>query len=228
MKLLVLEGIDGSGKSTQLNLIRAHFEDVGLKYKYLHFPRTESPVFGELVSMFLRGEFGNNEQVSPYLVAILYAGDRHNASSEIRKWLSEGYYVLLDRYVNSNVAFQCAKISSAEEKAKLREWILNAEYNYFGIPRPDVNLFLDVPFEFTEKRLLMNRTGDDREYLKGAKDVHEENLDFQKSVRQEYLALLKTDPASELIDCSLLGDSILPASEIHKKVIAALKRRNVV
>jgi dTMP kinase len=201
MRFLVIEGLDGSGKSTQLKLLREHLEQNAVSYKYLHFPRLEEGVFGELVARFLRGEMGANDQVDPYLVALIFAGDRADASSQIRQWMDEGNLVIVDRYVYSNIAFQCAKLSDREEQERLRDWILEFEFGYNQLPRPDLNLYLNVPFEFTRKQLNVARNGDDRTYLKGERDIHEENLDFQEQVRQVYLSLQEHVDDLELIDC---------------------------
>ena len=176
MKLFVVEGVDGSGKSTQIKLLNDYFTQKGFRCEFLHFPRTDAPYFGELIARFLRGEFGALEEVDPWLVAMLYAGDRKDASELISNWLREGKIVLLDRYTYSNIAYQCAKLSSPEEEEKLRNWILRLEFDHFAIPRPDINIFLDVPFRFTEEKLKNQRTGKDRSYLNGQSDIHESSI----------------------------------------------------
>ncbi len=176
MKLLVVEGLDGAGKSTQIKLLNEFFSKRGHSCEYLHFPRTDTPYFGELIARFLRGEFGALNEVDPWLVAMLYAGDRKDASDLITGWLNNGKIVLLDRYTYSNIAYQCAKIDDNEDRKKLLNWIIDLEFKHFGIPRPDLNIFLDVPFSFIEKKLSSLRSGRDREYLNGTKDIHEESL----------------------------------------------------
>ena len=127
----------------------------------------------------------------------------------------------------SNIGFQCAKINDEDEKRKLFDWIFNLEFNYFKIPRPDLNIFLDVPFSFTEKRLAENRTGKDRDYLNGKTDIHEADLNFQKKVRETYIMATKTDDRLVRIDCSDNG-KMLPAEKISEKIIAELKKHNFV
>jgi dTMP kinase len=227
MKLIVIEGLDGAGKSTQISKLSNWFTKDNLHCHYLHFPRTDAPYFGELVARFLRGEFGNIDQVDPYLVAMLYAGDRKDASGEISQWLKNGDYVVLDRYTYSNIAYQCAKINNRDEALKLREWILNLEFVHFGIPRPDINIFLDVPFKFTEKKLTDIRKGDDRSYLMGNRDIHESNLDFQARVRETYLSVAETDDKLQVIDCSGSDKGMLPPDEIFSLVIKKLKEKNI-
>ena len=100
-------------------------------------------------------------------MSLLYAGDRQDAAPLIRKWMEEGNFVVLDRYVYSNIAFQCAKIEDAEKRQALRKWILHLEFDYYRIPKPDLSLFLDVPFAFTRNNLSAARKGDDRDYLAG-------------------------------------------------------------
>ncbi|NLA49381.1 MAG: thymidylate kinase, partial [Bacteroidales bacterium] len=111
----------------------------------------------------------------------------------VNEWLRSGSIVILDRYTFSNIAYQCAKLDEGKEREELTEWILDLEFRHFGIPVPDLNIFLDVPFAFTEKKLLLSRTGDDRKYLGGTRDIHEESLLFQKKVREVYLQLARRE-----------------------------------
>ena len=199
---IVLEGVDGSGKSTQIANLRAMLSEQGIATEYLHFPRFDAPYFGDLIARFLRGELGSVEQVDPYIVAMLYAGDRRDAAQMIRGWIDEGKVVICDRYVYSNIGYQCAKVDNAEEREHLREWILSLEYDYFSIPRPDVSLFLDVPEAFTERKLRQEvREGDDRAYLNGKKDIHEQSMELQRRVRQVYLDAAEYDERMHVIDC---------------------------
>jgi dTMP kinase len=216
--LIVLEGLDGAGKSTQINLLQKYFENRGVIVKYLHFPRFDSPVYGDLIARFLRGDLGSIEQVHPYLIALLFAGDRKDAADMIGEWLKEGYCVILDRYLYSNIAFQCAKVKDAQEAENLRDWIFDTEYTKFAIPKPDLNLFLDVPLKFVDKKLSESRAGDDREYLKGKKDIHEASIDFQSKVRERYLKECRRDPEFVRIDCSDISGDMLPASDIFNLI----------
>jgi len=228
MKLFVIEGVDGAGKSTQIKLLKDFFSKKGYACEYLHFPRTDTPFFGELIARFLRGEFGSLNDVDPYLVAMLYAGDRKDASTSISSWLAEGKIVLLDRYTYSNIAYQCAKLKNEPEKDKLMQWILSLEFNHFAIPRPDLNIFLDVPFTFTEKNLLKTRTGNDRNYLNGTKDIHEESMAFQKMVRDIYLRVSRSDDRLAVIDCSNSKGDMLPTSEIFDLIIKIFCKRMLI
>lgn len=201
MKFLVVEGVDGSGKSTQIKLMMNHLAKNNIPYRYVHFPRTDSLIYGELIARFLRGDFGSLNSVDPYLVALLYAGDRKDASALIRDWLQQGYLVLLDRYVYSNIAFQCAKLSNREQQETLKNWILTLEYDYNDIPKPDLNIILDVPFSFTKKKLSGTREGNERDYLQGSRDIHEDDLDFQKRVRDMYLWQAQSCDDLKIINC---------------------------
>ena len=199
---IVLEGLDGAGKSTQIKQLRELLTSRGIESEYVHFPRFDSPVFGELIARFLRGELGSVESVDPYIVALLFAGDRADMAPQIRAWQAEGKVVIVDRYVYSNIGYQCAKLATEEQRAKLKQWILDTEYGYYNIPRPDLSLFLDVPFAFTAKSLTEQRSGADRAYLNGEKDIHESSLDLQQMVRNVYLEAAKSDEALQVIDCS--------------------------
>lgn len=227
MKLIVIEGLDGAGKSTQIGMLRDWFAEKRLQCRYLHFPRTETPYFGELIARFLRGEYGDLDHVDPYLVAMLYAGDRKDASPLIEAWLSEKYYVLLDRYTYSNIAYQCAKTGTPEEAERLRKWILDLEFEHFAIPKPDINIFLDVPFRFTEQKLSDQRSGDDRTYLNGSRDIHESSLDFQRIVRNTYLSVARTDDSLQVINCEDESSSMLKPEAIFRLIMTRLTERKI-
>lgn len=227
MKLFVIEGIDGAGKSTQIKLLKDFFTKKGYSCEYIHFPRTETPFFGELIARFLRGEFGSLNDVDPYLVAMLYAGDRKDASTMISAWLREGKIVLLDRYTYSNIAYQCAKLHDASSQEKLMQWILSLEFKHFAIPEPDLNIFLDVPITFTEKNLTRTRSGDDRNYLNGTRDIHEESMIFQKKVRDIYLRVSESDSRLAVIDCSNSNGAMLSPSEIFDLIIKIFNERKL-
>ena len=227
MAFIVIEGLDGAGKSTQLNMLRNLLNSKNIPFEYQHFPRVDEGVFGNLVSMFLRGDLGANNQVNPYLVALIYAGDRNDAQRTIRQWLADGKLVIIDRYIYSNLAFQGAKIADAAKKNELRQWIKNLEYNYYGIPQPDLTLFLDVPFSFTTKSLTTHREGDDRRYLQGKQDIHEADLNFQEQVRREYIDLAATEERFELVKCYNADNQMLAPEQVFSLIVGQLEKYGV-
>ena len=218
--LIVLEGLDGAGKSTQIKLLRQWLAEQGHATEYLHFPRFDAPVYGELIARFLRGEFGSVEAVNPYLVALIYAGDRADAAPMLREWLAAGKTVVLDRYLYSNVGYQCAKIEDPAERAKLARWIIDLEFDYHRIPRPDLSLFLDVPFAFTRRKLAEQRAGDDRSYLNGARDIHEDSLLLQQRVREVYLSEAQRDPQLRVVDCGTPEAAMAAPETIFERIRA--------
>ena len=219
---IVLEGLDGAGKSTQIAKLKAMFLERGVESEYLHFPRFDAPVYGDLIARFLRGDLGSVEQVNPYLVALLYAGDRADCAATIRRWLDEGKVVIVDRYVYSNIGYQCAKIADDAERQTLREWILRTEFEEFKIPRPDLSLFLDVPFSFTERKLSEQREGDDRSYLQGGKDIHEASLDLQRRVREVYLESAAVGNDLKVVNCSTDDGSMATPEQIFERIMEHL------
>lgn len=223
--LIVLEGLDGAGKSTQLRMLTSRLEESGRQVEYLHFPRYDAPIYGGLISRFLRGDFGSIDSVHPQLVALLFAEDRRDAAAQIREWLDAGRCVVLDRYVYSNIAFQCAKMKDRAESDSLRDWIFDVEYTRFGIPKPDLNLFLDVPIDFVDARLKDNREADaDRSYLAGKGDIHEADISFQKEVRRLYREQCALDPGFIRIDCSDELGKMLPAEAIFARIRSEIDR----
>jgi len=218
-KFIALEGLDGSGKSTQVKLLRDHLDSHLVRYKYIHFPCLDDEVTGFLISRFLRGELGEINEVDPYLLAFLYASNRDSQKEQIEEWLEQGFLVLVDRYVYSNIAFQCAKIPDQEEKERLKQWIDRLEYSINKIPKPDISLYLHVPFSFVEDNLNLRKENEDRDYLYGKTDIHEDSLWLQQGVEEEYIKLVDQEKDIILVDCGESNTRDLDPAITHKKVV---------
>ncbi|MZQ79924.1 MAG: thymidylate kinase, partial [Bacteroidales bacterium] len=156
-----------------------------------------------------------------------YAGDRKDAATMIETWLEEKYFVVLDRYTYSNIAYQCAKMNTEDDVRKLKEWILKLEFEYFGIPKPDINIFLDVPLRFTEEKLRDRKVGDKRSYLLGNSDIHESSLEFQKKVRDIYTKVAEDDQSLQVINCHDENNRMPAPEKIFEMIINKLKERNI-
>jgi len=218
-KIIVIEGLDGAGKSTQIELLKTKLEITGVDYRYIHFPMLNQGIYGELIAEFLRGEYGTIKDVHPKLVAVLFANDRKEHLEKINQWLSEGYYVLMDRYVNSNIAFQCAKIEDNSEKEKLKNWILDFEYNHNKLPFPFLSFFLNVSLDSISRSLSIIRNGNERKYLNGKQDIHEKSLLLQKKVHEEYLKLLTEQNNFICIDCCDANNHLFNPEYINSMIL---------
>ena len=221
-KIIVIEGLDGAGKSTQIELLKSRLEVIGIDYRYIHFPMLNQGRYGELIAEFLRGEYGAVKDVHPKLVAVLFANDRKEHVEKINQWLNQGYFVLMDRYVNSNIAFQCAKIDDLSEKEKLKEWILDFEFNYNKLPLPDISFFLNVSIDSISKSLSKLRDGSERDYLNGKQDIHEESLTLQRKVHEEYLKMLTEQQNFISIDCCDENNRLLSPGLINNMIFNKL------
>lgn len=188
-KLIVLEGLDGSGKSTQVDLIKKYLEKNNLTYEYIHFPIYGNNEASNVIAAYLRGEYGDINEVNPIFVANMYAMDRYLYLPTLQRQLMNNDVVLMDRYVFSNMAYQGAKYITETQSQIMRDWIDDFEFGFLELPYPDLDIFFDVPIESIEKRLNTREEGDTREYLNGKKDIHEADIEFQKRVRNNYLAM---------------------------------------
>lgn len=222
-KIITIEGLDGAGKSTQIKLLTEKLDQRGIPHKFIHFPMLNQGVYGKLVVEFLRGEFGALEEVHPKLVALLFAEDRKEHVAKINQWLDEGHLVVLDRYVKSNVAFQCAKMPSPEGKRELREWILKFEFQHNALPKPIASFFLNVPIAHIQASLEKQRQGEDRDYLDGKTDIHEASMDFQRAVLKEYMGMLEDFPDFYEIPCFSDKGNWLDPQLIHQRIMGKLE-----
>ena len=185
-KLIIIEGLDGSGKSTQVELLQKYFESEGINYKKIKLPDYDSPS-STLVNMYLAGEFGKSaSDVNAYAAGAFYAVDRF-ASYKLNwgKDYENGTLILADRYATSNSIYQMEKIDESKWDEYLN-WSADFEYEKIGIPKPDEVIYLDMPVEISQ-RLMTKRYGGDE----NKKDVHEANAAFLEKCRKSALYAAK-------------------------------------
>jgi len=211
-KLIVLEGNDGAGKSSQIKEICQYLDDIGKTYKHLHFPMYGTNQFADVISMFLKGDFGNVDEVDPLFVANIYAMDRYKYKPELMSDLDVYDFVILDRYVFSNMAFQGAKYQTEEKRHSIVKWIDDFEFTFLQLPYPDVVIYFNLPIDVIKDRLI-GREGQDRDYLEGKQDIHEADLKFQSRVRKIYLGLDTMDNY-HVVDCLGKNDEVLSPEDL--------------
>ncbi|RLS51983.1 MAG: thymidylate kinase [Planctomycetota bacterium] len=183
--LVVIEGIDGSGKGTQTVRLCEQLRGQGLSVGTLSFPRYRDTFFGQRIGDFLNGKFGQLAEVDPFLASLLYAGDRLESKAVLQQLLAANDVVVLDRYVPSNVAHQAGKRTGAE-RTVLADWIEQMEYGIFGLPRPDLVILLDASAEVSQTLIARKAQ---RDYTDRAADLQEADVDYLAGVRSAYREL---------------------------------------
>ncbi len=222
-KFIVIDGIDGSGKATQVNLLQKRLKKEGVKVKTIDFPRYYNNFFGGLIGEYLSGKYGDFIKMDPRVASVLYAADRFESSNDIRKWIEEGYVVVADRYVSANQIHQAGKIENTKERNEFLKWLDTMEYSVFKIPRPDMVIYLDVPFEVSKEWLQKKVLARKKKYLKGHKDVAEDNLLHLKNSRNSALSLEKQNKNWKKIQCCDGMVCMLP-DEVHEEVFKIVKK----
>jgi dTMP kinase len=211
-KLIIMEGLDGSGKSTQTALLEEYLTNRGVQFKKIKLPDYDSKS-STLVNMYLGGEFGRDANaVNPYAAGAFYAVDRF--ASFVLKWKQDyenGVVILADRYATSNSIYQMEKLDKSEWDEYL-DWSADFEYNKIGIPKPDLVIFLDMPIEISQK--LMTKRYDGNE---GKKDVHEANVEFLKKCRNSALYAAQKQ-GWKVISCAE-NDNPRTIEEIHNEIV---------
>lgn len=222
-KFIVIEGSDGAGKKTQTDLLISELKAAGKSVAYFDFPQYEHSFFGKMVGRYLNGEFGEADEVSPYLASILYAGDRFEAAGKLQAELDQGKIAISNRYIQSNMAFQTAKLSTKAKKDKFVDWLEEMEYGTFKIPRADLVVYLYVPY-LTSQAMVDKKMA--RGYTALKRDIHEKNSDLLRRVEKEYLRFATERKEWELIDCSD-KNSILPIETIAEKIKSLIIRKGI-
>lgn len=219
-KLIVVEGIDGSGKRTQLELLVRALSARGVAFTQISFPRYDG-FFGRLVAQFLNGEFGPLESVDAHFSALLYAGDRLEAKPGIEADLAAGRVVLADRYIGSNLAHQGAMVAREKRDDFLR-WLKELEYQVYALPPEDLVVYLRVPP--AEAQRLVGEKGA-REYTKLRRDIMESDLAHLQAASEIYDQLSR-QPNWLKIECFDAASHRLRAPEaIHEEILLAVEAR---
>lgn len=213
-RFIVIDGTDGTGKTTQIKLLAETLETTGYTHEQFDFPQYGQPS-AVMLEKYLKGEFGD---LNAKAASILYAVDRFDASAKIRTMLAEDKIVLTNRYVTSNAGHQGGKIPDQADRVEFYKWLNDLEFGIFHIPKPDLNIILHVP---VEKSLELIRKGHE---TKGTKpDLHDQDLDHLKRAEQVYLEMAELFPNTFLIEC-VENNELLPPARIHAKVWELVRR----
>jgi dTMP kinase len=211
-KFIVIEGTDGSGKGTQIALL-----DLKLRKEKIPFEITNFPQYGKpsafFVEKYLRGEYGSADEIGPEKASYFYALDRFDKSFEMKKWLDEGKNIISNRYTTSNMGHQAGKILEKTKRTNFLNWLSDLEYKILGIPKPDKVIFLFVP-PLMNKKLIGRKPN--RAYIKGAKDIHENDLNHLNKASEAYLEVAKKFKWT-VINCAPDG-VMLSRDVIHKMI----------
>ncbi len=218
-KIITIDGTDRTGKHTQATLLHERLKRESYKTALLDFPQYQS-LSGEMVKEYLQGCYGSKEQLGAKLPSLLYAVNRFNEKEKLVNWLNNGYIVVLDRYMESNMTYQSAKLPQKERPAFL-QWLETLEFGIFELPRSDLVIYLHVPTEISKQL----EEKESKETGKQA-DIHENDGEFQKRVMEQYLTLAG-ERNWKVIECVDKGN-ILPyvtiAESIWKVVLPYLTK----
>lgn len=216
-KLIVIEGTDGSGKSTQFRCLMEHLKNDAIDFKHLVFPRYQQES-SALIRMYLGGEFGDKpSDVNAYAASAFYAVDRYASyKQDWGKWYEEGGLVLSDRYTTSNAVHQASK-EVGQARAEYLDWLYEFEYKKLGLPCPDLVIYLDVPTDYTEK--MMRKREQD---TNTTADIHEKDMQYLATCRETGRAAAE-HYGWKVIYC-VKDEQMRPIEDIHQEIYAAVRQ----
>lgn len=221
--LIVIEGADGAGKTTQAQLLVNYIKTHSFPVKYVDFPQYYNSFHGKIIARYLRGELGTIDQVSPYFVSLAFAVDRASAKKEMDHFLKKGGYIISNRYATSSMVYQAAKFKDTKDQKEFLKWNYELEYIVNKIPHENIVIYLHIPWQIGIK--LTQKKGD-RAYLEGKNDIHEVNPDYRQAVETMYLKLAKQYKHWVTINC-VKDDSILSREIISQKILEALRQKKI-
>ena len=220
----MIDGTDGSGKATQVDLLARGLKKEGRRVKIIDFPGYYKNFFGKFIGHCLSKQYYNFLNIHPKIASVLYAADRWESKKEIENWLKNGYIIIANRYVSANQIHQGGKTKDDKRRRDFLKWLNEMEYKVFGLPRPDVTFYLSLPIKVILE-LLEKRGGSKmkREYLKRGKDVHEADEQFLVNSRKSAMKLVREVPNFIKIECAERG-KILPREVIHEMIYQKVKK----
>lgn len=214
-KLIVLDGLDGCGKTTQLDLAVGYLKEQGIKCRAVSFPNYAT-ISGQLVECYLNGDIPCKGKTGAYAASTMYAMDRYvNYVTDWKDYFESGGIVLAGRYTTSNAIYQLTKVPF-EEREYFLNWLFDFEYGKLGLPKPDAVLFLDMPVDVSQKLLEERYRGDETR-----KDIHEKDVQFLKDCRDSAMFAAHRDNWT-VINCAKDGGP-LPIEDIYVEICKYLK-----
>src|SRR5258708_3757543 len=222
-KIIVIDGTDGSGKSTQTKLLIKHLKKGGKKVKIIDFPEYYSNFFGKFIGYCLSEQYYNFVKIHPKIASVLFAADRFESKEKLKKWLKEGYIVIANRYATANQIHQGGKISNTEKREAFIKWLAEMEYEVFKIPKPDAVFYLSVPVPIVMRLIKERNKQKARAYLGNKKDVAEKDYKHMENSRKSALWLAKTQKGWTKVEC--IKNGVLDTREnIHDKIYEKVKK----
>ena len=222
-KLFVIDGTDGSGKQTQLEMLKKRLLEANIDFKSVSFPNYDDPS-SSIVKMYLEGEFGTDANaISPYIASTFYAADRYATFKRFyEEYYNNGGIILADRYTTSNMVHQAGKIKDPVERKKFLNWLWDFEFNLYGLPVPEEVFFLNMPPEYSFK-LMKNR--DNKITHETKKDIHESNPEYLKD---SYNAACELSKEYKWFEVSCVKDGEIRTieninDEIYTEVLKKIK-----
>ncbi|MBE5812845.1 MAG: thymidylate kinase [Clostridiales bacterium] len=213
-KVIVIEGLDGSGKQTQTEKLYNRLIAEGKKVMKISYPRYDN-ASSSLVKMYLSGEFGKDPNaISPYITSTFYAVDRYASyKQDYEEFYKDDGIVLLDRYVTSNIIHQASKIKDKDEKEKFLTWLWDFEFNMFGLPVPDKVFFLNISPDVSHKLIEERKNKFSGETQK---DIHENNMEYLEATYKNACELIEKYKWTE-ITCVKDGN-LRTIDDIHEEI----------
>ncbi|MGA2455428.1 MAG: dTMP kinase [Solirubrobacteraceae bacterium] len=224
--LIALEGVDGCGKSTQVQLLTDRLTEEGFATYSASFPRYADPVFGDLIKRFLKGELGDVDSVDPRLVALLFAGDRAAEAPSLRQALCEDRIVVCDRYFYSNLAYQAAKLGDESDVVEFAQWLRKLEFGHYALPVPGCSIYLDVHQDERMERLVARAQPGAKGNGAVVNDIHERDIGLQARVEDVFRTYSETHDDLVRIDCQQFGELLNP-SDVHSRIWRVLTSRGL-
>lgn len=214
-KIIVLDGLDGCGKSTQLDLALGYLKERGVRCRKVSFPNYDT-VTGQIVESYLKGDIPCYDRNGAYAASVMYALDRYvSYVTDWKDFYESGGVIISGRYTTSNAIYQLTKLPS-EERSDYLNWLFDFEYNKLGIPKPDMVLFLDMPVEVSQRLIDERYLGDESK-----KDIHEKNVKFLRDCRDSAMTVAE-HCNWDVIDCAKDGLP-LPIEDIYLEICAYMR-----